>query len=873
MPINVLAGVLLALHGVDGAALTCRVEADSTLRAPRFAVQNLFDGDTQHPESRWASARTSAPHWVRFEFDAPTPFDFVGVWGHGEREYALSCASLEVLVDKQWQTTDRVEDNTARVVELRTGGAVGAAYRLAIDEPCRKDATARLFEVAFFRGKEQLALRVVVAAEDRAPGHDPVDDETLLQSVAPFPTGALAMSTDRRSADLMRSYLDSIRAWGDVIADRFEAVPDHPAWGYYDLGGNQENDVRPIAYAAYVNAFLSQVEADDHILDNTTRSRCLRQAVAALAYLAQAHVTGTGACLNNKPWGDQWQSAMWARCACMAGWMLWAEIDDPLRLALARVAEHEADRFLDMPPKSSEFKDTGAEENAWNAGMLALAAVMLPDHPRAAAWDEAAKRYLYNSLSMALDAEDKTLEDGGRPVCEWVTTVNAHPDVTVENHGLVHVGYLKTTVGLMLEAGSQYALDGAPPPRACLHHVPEAFENLCACMAWDGAPVYFGGNDWKLVHTQGTDLSIYAMLGLFQHDPAAARLEGTALAWTQRIQDEEQGFYNVRRDIEYGGLVATRLAACYMAHATCGAGPRPLSERALQRRLTGVRKLAYAETILHRTPTKFASFSWGPKRMGLALPENGSWVVWPHYGSYLGLIDGQDASRGHAEVVDVRTGMGEDGFMAVIRLNRGEGNVRHEAVFVSPPGDVVFYVERITVLNGSPPQNRRTGVVGHEYPLGVNERTVYFDGGDAVLVGEGNQAGARVFETDWFNVGNQIGYVVKRLPEHRNVVQYEDREKGDGRVPKLQEWYSLIGDPDAWNDATDYACLVTYLNQSSKRTARCAESTQFSINGGIATVRTKSHTLRVDFDALTVTVTPALRGDWDWTETPAEGIQ
>jgi hypothetical protein len=427
----------------------------------------------------------------------------------------------------------------------------------------------------------------------------------------------------------------------------------------------------------------------------------------------------------------------------------------------------------------------------------------------------------------------------------------------VENHGLVHVGYLKTTVGLMLEAGSQYLLAEEAPPRACLHHVPEAFDNLRACMAWDGAPIYFGGNDWKLVHTQGTDLSIYAMLGLFSQDRVAARLERIALDWVARIQNEEKGFYNLRRDIEYGGLVATRLVACSITHAMGAPGPRPVSERALQRTISGVRRFDYAKAILHRTPTKFASFSWGPKRMALAMPKNGTWIVWPHYASYLGLIDGKDASRAHADIVGVKTDVDEDGFSAAIQLTRRQGTVRHDAVFVSPPGDVVFYAERIIVLDGPELSERRTGVVGHEYPLGANERTIYFEGGEAVLAGEGNEPGTIGFETDWFNVGNQVGYVVKRLPGRRNVVLYEDKERGGGRVPKLQEWFSLIGEGDTAlrSGQVDYACLITHLNQAAKRTAKCARRTQFQVEDGVATVHDGSHVLQVDFDAAMMTLT------------------
>ena len=305
--------VLLSCCGAEEHALLCRVKADSTLQSPRFGVHNLFDGDVENPESRWASARTAPPHWLEFRFDAPTEFDYLKVWGHGDKEHALCGASLEVLEKGAWRTADRIVDNTSRTVQLETGGLVGIAYRLFIDTPCREDGTARLFEVAFFRGNEMLPVRAERSEDRKASGPQPIDNKALLAAVHPFPVCALAASPHGRAAGLMHAYYASVRRWGEVLEDRFEAVPGHPEWGYYGREGNQEDDVRPITYAAFVNAFLSQAEAGKGSLGRTDKPQCRREAMAALAYLVQAHVTGPGTCLNGKPWGDQWQSAMWAR--------------------------------------------------------------------------------------------------------------------------------------------------------------------------------------------------------------------------------------------------------------------------------------------------------------------------------------------------------------------------------------------------------------------------------------------------------------------------------------------------------------------------------------------------------------------------------
>jgi hypothetical protein len=647
----------------------------------------------------------------------------------------------------------------------------------------------------------------------------------------------------------MQAYHESVRDWAEILLERVQPVPGHPRWAYYGRGGHGEDDVRPIAYAALVHAFLSEARPPGRALDPQRRARMRNDAVAALRYLTRSHVSGGGACLDGKPWGDQWQSAMWARAAGMAGWLLWPRLDDELKAAVARLVEHEADRFIRRRPKSSEFRDTGAEENAWNAAIVALAANMMPRHPRAPAWAAAAKRYMYNALSVAADHKDQSPGDDGRPVRHWVTTVNAHPDFTVENHGLVHVGYLKTTVAMLLENAVHYLAADQPVPHACLHHVPEALDVLLKCMSWSGAPIYFGGNDWKTVHTQATDIVIYAMASTLTGDRRAAHLEDVALEWLRRIQRQHRGYYNVRRDLEFGGLCATRLIACYLAHAARGQGAEPVAEAEFDRRVSGTTHLEHAPAILHRTPTKFASFSWGRQRLALALPRGGNCVLWPHVASYVGLLNGQAPSARLAKLTRLHHDVQPRSFSVTGSLARLGGKVVHDFAYASLARDATVYVERLTVVPGFRLASRESGIVGHEYAPGTNERTLTGRHGTTRVVGTGGTSAVHEIDTDWLNLGGRVGYVVRRLPGRRNLMRYHDAPRGKGRVPKLQEWISLVGerDPAAWAATGDWACVVTFLNQSPRETAASAERVTLEIQGGRATCRIGRDTVEVDF--------------------------
>ncbi len=85
----------------------------------------------------------------------------------------------------------------------------------------------------------------------------------------------------------------------------------------------------------------------------------------------------------------------------------------------------------------------------------------------------------------------------------------------------------------------------------------------------------------------------------------------------------------------------------------------------------------------------------------------------------------------------------------------------------------------------------------------------------------------------WLNVGGQIGYVVCRPAGRQNVIRYHDLQQGEGRVPKLQEWFSLIGDAstDSLTTGEDWACIVTFLNQAPAETETWARRVTLNVTG------------------------------------------
>ena len=842
------------------ASILCEVEVDSVLNS-RFPPTMLFDGQLEDPASRWASSRAAVPHWISLELEHPVSLDGMTVQGHDDSKgLALVDADVQFHHEGAWKNLAEIRDNRQAQIKFCWPRSELTKLRLHITRACRYDHTARLFEVTLYDGDMPIPLQVRYSddhLQSLRPPQQRVDDERLLASVSPFMIQRMdPTSHTQRNQETLQNYYDSILAWTRLLGENHQAVPNHSGWGYYGDGGNTENSVRPICYAALTNAFLSVTEPPHGGVTSIERDELRGQAVAALKYLTQAHLVNGGSCLNGRTWGRQWQSAMWARSLGLAGWLLWEHLDTPMRLAVARVVEYEADRFLDVNPKSSLVNDTGAEENAWNAGLIALACCMMPDHPRAEQWDVAAKRYMYNTFSVAADANDESIGDNGRLVCDWVSTINAHPDFTVENHGLVHVGYLKNAHALLLEAASPYIMTGRPFPQAGKHHADDVYDVLLNCIDREGAPIYFGGNDWKLVHTQCSDVINFALTNLLFQDPRAARIESVALDWLRRIQDQREGYYTIREDLEHNGLVASRLATCYLAHAQMGEGASLCSEEEFEESIAGVTRLEHGRAILHQTPSKFVSFAWGSQRMALVMPHRGDWTVWPHCASYLGLINGQDASQNNADLLIIDDNIQPDYFTVTGSLQRCDGQVTQDFAIASLKQDVVIYIERLRVKDGFSIDSRETGIVGHEYPLESNRRDIYGDFGRQEIVGRSDQEGIYELNSRWLNLGERIGYVVLRQEGCDNLIRYHDQKEGEGRVPKLQEWFSLIGEcePHSISSDNNWAAVVTFLNQTPEETAEWASQSLLEIDGHGETCYLSANEIHVDFSAFKTTV-------------------
>ena len=115
---------------------------------------------------------------------------------------------------------------------------------------------------------------------------------------------------------------------------------------------------------------------------------------------------------------------------------------------------------------SSTSGNTRAEENAWEAALLAGAANFLSDRPHAEAWDRKARELAYDAITTPSDGPDSS----------GIKTTTVPPNFQLANHGYFpNPYYMGATMFLLCQGALSYRLSGHPVPDEFGHNVVALF--------------------------------------------------------------------------------------------------------------------------------------------------------------------------------------------------------------------------------------------------------------------------------------------------------------------------------------------------------------------------------------------------------------
>ena len=191
---------------------------------------------------------------------------------------------------------------------------------------------------------------------------------------------------------------------------------------------------RAQASAGYATALALANGTYDPTRVGVSRREAIRRTVAWTSGLALSHAQGE--------WGDSWQSPLWTYYLGAGSTEVWDCLPPITQELVTKAVTEEADRLLVVPPPVYRDAtgtiispgDSRAEENAWDAGLLFLAARCFAsgDPTRASQWEAQARWY-------ALTAFSTPNQVGSDP---RIQGSNVNPDGTVTNHKIVHPDYM-----------------------------------------------------------------------------------------------------------------------------------------------------------------------------------------------------------------------------------------------------------------------------------------------------------------------------------------------------------------------------------------------------------------------------------------------
>ena len=389
--------------------------------------------------------------------------------------------------------------------------------------------------------------------------------------------------------------------------------------GYFGDPSHLEAGMRSTGNVIFTAALLTSDPEYHPIDDEGSRVGLLIKARAGLAYMTHAHITGGGVCADGQPWGGVWQSSWWTTRMALGAKLIWDHLTEDERCSVERVVVFEADLQLPRLIPTGLAEDTKAEENAWDTEILATAMAMFPDHPHWALWERKLCAFAYNTFSIAQDHQEDRLTDG-KPLCDWVHTVNLHSDFTLENHGAYHFCYVASPLHSL--AWADYALrsQGIKSPDALYHHVADVWARVKSTFLTKRF-AYVSGQDWAR-YTYGAYFIVPALVWL-QSRLADSDARAIELARLQSLREEQyenaDGSWFGRRFTQphYTGQTAKYETDCYAniglayaLHRLYQPHIKATPAKELPGHLNGCHVSPECGIAFVRSDRLFASFSW-----------------------------------------------------------------------------------------------------------------------------------------------------------------------------------------------------------------------------------------------------------------------
>ena len=503
-------------------------------------------------------------------------------------------------------------------------------------------------------------------------------------------------------------------------------------------------------------------------------------------------------CLSNKNYSqkqaDWWGGPTWTTSLEFNG-IAWAAHMQESILAqstldmVEEVLGDEADNLIqtipDMQPGNSY-----AETCLWNAQLCAFAANKLSSDPRASTWDDMAKKWALNAMSMPGDKDDNTTIVDGQPLSYWVSTTQMNPDYTLINHGFWHPSY-NLDFGRHGQAYMSYTEFGNPVPEAFSFRMQGIWDNIGrVLLRADGDTEYPQGNDWAFKDLNHSQCANFYATAWGQSEASAFESRAIQLARQRQVN---RGWGSIC-DYNFGYQCdeADEWASSWMLH-NYFSGPTMAYDVAEADSYT-VKQYPNGEAGVHRNSDKFVSVSWSDYSQAVQVMPNEGLTTFPDPPFYFtgkrycGVNGAVSSSLENFETTDNGQGMR----VTVKRVRNA--NIDQYITVVSLPDEATVYSSIFYAKNST------SYTVGELFPLQARW-----------LDEETNKTVTQYTGAKWLNMSDYVGFV---SPDNLPGSIPSDKFRltnSTGYSPTAGDWFSA-------------AAVVVYANQTQQTTSSYASS-------------------------------------------------
>ena len=614
--------------------------------------------------------------------------------------------------------------------------------------------------------------------------------------------------------------------------------------------GNNEQGVRPNADLSMICAFLVKYGKEKVTLPADVSWNDIEDmAMKSLVFAYSTHKANKlKVCSGNNYWGSVsnadhvWESSLWAMSVAYSAFFQWDKLSANQKDYIYKLLKAECNYELERSIPTGYNGDTKAEENGWEADILAATLGLFPDDPLASRWFDRLRAFAINSYSHVSDATNTTVVDpdyDNKTVKDYYQGKNLYDDYTLQNHNLFHTSYQNVVMQELGEAALalklfQQGVHGSEKwkTNALMHHNQEVMDEVLNWLALaDGELAMPNGNDWSLfLYDQITS---YTTQACFQRDANALMLENLAYKYIKARQTTTtDGSWLLNADVgaRRMGVEAHRVMMTWLMHeALPTADLTPTRWDDFNKKYADAKILTSQNIVRAATDDRFTCFSWSaglssytgyiasnsPDKNKIIVPYRAN-----NTGNFLGWYNVSGKGTNATPVVSGIYSLQGNAYTMNGEINTNDGTLNNRFAIYSTPGNAVIYLDYVRANSNVTITKELGGLMAISTdPLMKTKRTLYTEEGYKQLDGKTFTS----FTSDWVNIDNELG-----------IVSIGDKKMGFGDrslnnsiyTSKIYPSYAAQSRNVNAGDVVDRRNIVYYSNISAENTKSLSKQVQ-----------------------------------------------